>query len=386
MFTPWKTILWLGLTISFFGCSIEKVANEIKEGVSAEGRPIGVGPDNQNSTFGIYGTSPESPDGLLIAYVKLLQETNVNQSEMVPGELWVCNRDLSNHRRITSINPIVVHNGAHVQWVDNQTIAYSDDKIRVVDLAGAAVITPVDGRIGHFAHNGKIVYAAEDPETHVATIYETNVKTGRTSELGSVLDFQDLRNHFNQREFIEVEDWGIGHLQYAPDGSKIAFRLDVGLPMERYKHLVTMDINGEDVRYFGPKPMHFAWFDNESIMGHDNQIADGNGNDRSLRRWDRDGKFIETLAGPGNHLGATADRQYFGSESWYLESPILIRVFRKNQLEPIWQDVASNDTHTTWTLRYHVNPSFSRDGKRVYYNKCVAPGKVRAVVAILPIP
>ena len=131
--------------------------------------------------------------------------------------------------------------------------------------------------------------------------------------------------------------------------------------------------------------MHFAWYDNESIMGHDNQIEDGNLNDRSLRRWDLDRNFIETLAGPGNHLGATEDRQYFGSESWYGESPIIIRVFRKNQLEPIWQDIASNVSYTTWKLAYHTNPPFSRDGKRVYYNKCVAPGKVMAYMAILPI-
>ena len=149
---------------------------------------------------------------------------------------------------------------------------------------------------------------------------------------------------------------------------------------------MTMDIDGGDVRYFGPKPMHFAWFDNETIMGHDNQVTDRKLDDRSLRRWDRNRKFIETLAGVGNHLGATADRRYFGSESWYRENPIMINVFRRNHLEPIWQDLASNDPHTTWTLRYHVNPSFSRDGKRVYYNKCVAPGKVRAVMANLPIP
>ena len=361
------------------------VAKKEKEGMPADTRPIRVGPEDFNSTFGYYGTTPESPDGLMIAYVKLLQETKVKRTEKVPGEIWVCNSDLSNHRRIISINPIEVHNGARVQWVDNQTIAYSDDKIRVVDLAGTAVITAVYGRIGHHPHNGKIIYAANDPETNVSTIYEINVKTGRKSELGNVMDFQGVLKHFGDPEFIEVKDWRILHLQYGPDGSKIAFRMDVGPYMEKYKHLVTMDINGDNVHYFGPKPMHFGWYDNESIMGHDNQIADGNANNNSLRRWDQDGKFIETLAGPGNHLGATVDRHYFGSESWYGESPIIIRVFRKNQLEPIWQDIASNVSYTTWKLAYHTNPSFSRDGKRVYYNKCVAPGKVMAYMAILPI-
>ena len=306
--------------------------------------------------------------------------------EEIPAELWVCNSDLSNHRKIISINPIDAHNGARVQWVDNQTIAYSDDKIRVVDLNGTAMITAVDGDIGHQAHNGKILYAAKVSESNLSTIYELNVKADRKSALGNVMDFQALHNQFNDPEITEAKDWRIRHLQYSPDGSKIAFRMDVGPRGERHKHLVTMDINGDNVHYFGPKPMHFGWYDNDSIMGHDNQIDDGNPDDRSLRRWDQDGKFIETLAGPGNHLGATESREYFSSESWYGEDTITVKVFKKNQLEPIWQDTASNISHTTWKLGYHTNPSFSRDGKRVYYNKCVAPGKVMAYMAVLPIP
>ena len=381
--TIWAICILLGLIIQSIGCNPVESTEEKIEEMPADS-PTRVGPEGFNSTLGYYGTSPESPDGTMIAYVKLLQETEADRYEMVPAELWVCNSDLSKHRKIISLNPLVVHNGARVQWVDNQTIAYSDDKIRVVDLDGNAVITAVDGRIGHHAHDGKIIYAAEDPETNLYSIYEINVKTDQKSALGNVMDFQGLLNYFNDPEMIDVKDWRILHLQYSLDGSKIAFRMDVGPRMEPYKHLVTMDINGDNIHYFGPKPMHFAWYDNESIMGHDNQIEDGNLNDRSLRRWDLDRNFIETLAGPGNHLGATEDRQYFGSESWYGESPIIVRVFRKNQLEPIWQDIASNVSHTTWKLRYHTNPSFSRDGKRVYYNKCVAPGKVAVYMAILP--
>lgn len=378
--TRWATFLLLGLMIHSIGCNpVETMEEETPAEV-----PIRVGPEGFNSTLSYYGTSPESPDGTRIAYLKLLQETKVNRDEMVPGEIWVCNSDLSNHRKVISVNPTKVHNGARVQWVDNQTIAYSDDKIRVVDLNGTEMITAVHGDIGHQPHQGKIIYADKDPETNLYTIYEIEVKTGRKSGLGNVMDFQGLLNQFNDPEFIAVKDWRIRHLQYAPDGSKIAFRIDVGPSMEKYKHLVTMDINGDNVHYFGPKPMHFIWYDNETIMGHDNQVADGNPDDRSLRRWDQDRTFIETLAGPGNHLGATESRTYFGSESWYGESPIIVKVFRKNQLEPIWQSIASTDSHTTWKLGYHANPSFSRDGKRVYYNKCVAPGKVAVYMSILP--
>jgi hypothetical protein len=59
-------------------------------------------------------------------------------------------------------------------------------------------------------------------------------------------------------------------------------------------------------------------------------------------------------------------------------------VFKKGQSNAYLQDTVSLDAHTTWTLAHHINPSFSRDGKRVYYNKCVAPEKVQAYMMLLP--
>ena len=87
-----------------------------------------------------------------------------------------------------------------------------------------------------------------------------------------MLAFKDIASHFPSADFEEITTWKILHLMYSPDGSKIAMRLDVGSGGEIHKHLVTMNKNGGDIHYFGPKPMHFAWYDNPSIIGHDNQI------------------------------------------------------------------------------------------------------------------
>jgi hypothetical protein len=271
-----------------------------------------------------------------------------------------------------------------VQWLDNQSFAYEDDSIRVANLSGQSLIKAVDGKMGHETHSEKILYSANAEETNYSTIYEYDINKQLVKELGDVMDFADLVNHFDTTDFIATEKWSIGHLQYSPDGSKIAFRLNVGPKNEKFKHLVTMDINGDNVHYFGPKPMHFSWFDNESIMGHDNQIDDGYPNDKSVRRWDQQGKVIETLGGPGNHLGASFDRKLYASESWYGTTPVIMSVFKKGQSNAYLQDTVSLDAHTTWTLAHHINPSFSRDGKRVYYNKCVAPGKVQAYMMLLP--
>jgi hypothetical protein len=37
-----------------------------------------------------------------------------------------------------------------------------------------------------------------------------------------------------------------------------------------------------------------------------------------------------------------------------------------------------------WTLSAHVNPSFSRDGKRVYFNRAMADGLSQAYYVDLP--
>jgi len=367
--------------IFLIGCNHNdrKRADDTKSGL-----PVRVGPEGFNSTFSYYNTTPESPDGSKIAYVKFLADTKEDRSEQVPTEIWICNSDLSNHQKVIATSSIQTHNGAKVQWLDNQSLAFEDDSIRVVNLSGQSLTKAVNGRLGHETHNGKILYSANAEQTNYSSIYEYDINKQQVRQLGDAMDFTDLVNHFDNTDFIAPEEWTIGHLQYNPDGSKIAFRLNVGPKNEKFKHLVTMDINGDNVHYLGPKPMHFSWFDKESIMGHDNQIDDGYPNDKSVRRWNQQGKVIETLGGPGNHLGASFDRKLFASESWYGTTPVIISVFKKGQSNAYWQDTVSLDAHTTWKLGYHINPSFSRDGKRVYFNKCIAPGKVQAYMMLLP--
>ncbi len=247
--------LSLILAVLIISCK-KSIQDETKDFDS--GNQIRVGPEDFNSSFSYYNTTPESPDGNKIAYVKFLAETKENRSEKVQAEIWVCNSNLSSYKKVVTINPLEVHNGARVQWIDNQTIAYQDDSIRIVDLNGVSVIKALFGRLGHETHDGRILYSAIDLETNYSTIYEYSIKNQQITDLGDVMDFKDLVNNFNSEDYHDPAQWKILHLQYSPDGSKIAFRLDVGPSNEKFKHLVTMDINGENVYYFGHKPMHLV--------------------------------------------------------------------------------------------------------------------------------
>ncbi len=349
------------------------------------GVPVRVGPENFNSTFSYYNTTPESPDGSLISYVKILSAQR-ERSDDLSGELWVCNTDLSGHIKITELHDFGNHNGVNAQWVSNRTIAYYDDRhVRVVNLKGKELIPAIPAAsIGHAPHDSKILYSRISEETGYYTVYEYDMSNREKTVIADVLTFKDIVNHFASADFEEMTEWKILHLMYSPDGSKIALRLDVGPDGESHKHLVTMNKSGGDIRFFGPKPMHFAWYDNTSIMGHDNQVSDGLPDDKSARRWSLDTEFLETLAGPGNHLAASLSREFVASESWYGELPVILKVFINGETNPFWHDTVSEDEITVWELGNHVNPSFSRDGKRVYFNKNTGPRQTQAWMVVLP--
>jgi hypothetical protein len=222
-------------------------------------------------------------------------------------------------------------------------------------------------------------------------IYEIDVDTGEIEMLRSDVSHAAYQSQFPQGYNPDPTTWKTLHLQYSPSGTRISYRFDcahrsyVGRErQEEYKLLLTMDRDGGDPVKFGPKPMHFSWFDDDSIAGHDNQIDDGLPDDKSVRRWDRQGTYIETLAGEGNHLGFSPDREWYATETWYGSKPVVLRVYRRGALEPELQTVVSRDRRTTWELRYHVNPSFSHDGRRVYFNYSPAPGVV--AVSFLEMP
>jgi len=349
------------------------------------GVPVRVGPEDLNSAFSYYNTSPENPDGSLISYVKILSAQK-DRYDKLSGELWICNADLTEHKMIAELNNFQVHNGVNAQWVDNKTIAYFDDTyIRVVNLKGKEQVPSIRAEsIGHAPYDGKILFSRVSGETNYWTIYECDISNGEITEIADASTFKDVVNHFTIDHLRDLSDRKIIHLMYSPDGSKIALRLDLGGDGELYKHLVTMNKSGGDIRFFGPKPMHFAWYDNESIMGHDNQINDGLPNDKSARRWSLDTEYLETLAAPGNHLAASVDRECFASESWYGKNPVVLKVYKKGETKQFWFDRVSVDEITIWELGNHVNPSFSRDGKRVYYHKNTGTSQSQAWMVVLP--
>ncbi|MEX2632835.1 MAG: hypothetical protein WD267_02295 [Balneolales bacterium] len=275
--------------------------------------------DGSATALSYFNTTPESPDGQRIVYMKF--DTNTETSKQKnPGSLWVFDKNTQRHHEICRVNWLPTpHNAAMAQWVDDRHIAFMEGHhVKVVEIDdGNIIMGPVKGHIGHTSHQKKILLNLdEDDGPWEQGVYQIDVFTGERRLIIRPKDFVNYAERMGM-ETDPVEEWKTLHAQWSPNGKKIALRLDVKKDgTEKERILVSLNTDGSVIRIFGPKPMHFLWFDNHTFLGHDHQVDDGQPNNRSLRRWDQDGKFVETLAGPGNHLGAAPGRWWFASESW----------------------------------------------------------------------
>lgn len=373
------------LILAFTQCSENEVDNRQAVRIFEAGTSFLVGPETGNSTFSFYNTSPESPDGKKITYVKILTE-QTREFQGLSGELWVCDANLFNHTKVTDLDNFISHNGVEFQWIDNTKLVFFDDGlIKGVNLQGQPLFTPFEAfSIGREPFNGKFLFSKISNTTNLYTILEYDVSANSSRIIADASNFTTISNTFPASQPRPLNDWRIRHLSYSPNGSKIAFRLDIGASTSTDRHVVTLNPNGQDITFFGPQPMHFDWFDNNSIMGHDDIVNDGQPNDKSTRRWALNGAFMETLAGPGNHLSANVNRSVFATESWYNTNPVILRAFNRGQTTSFWQETVSVDNTTVWDLGNHVNPAFSRDGKRVYYHKNTALVRSQAYMVVLP--
>jgi hypothetical protein len=304
------------------------------------------------------------------------------------GYLWICDRNLTNHRKLLELQGVSAHNGVNTLWINDEWIAVNPGgKVLIIEAATGTILHgPYEGGLGHNAFDNHILINVDKNTAYGPSgIYEINTESGAMRLLRSNISHAAYQSEFPEGYNPNPETWKSLHLQYSPSGKRISYRFDcahkslVGRErQEHFKLLITMQRDGSDPIIFGPKPMHFSWFDDTSIAGHDNQIEDGLPNDKSVRRWDLRGNYMETLAGYGNHLAISPDQKYFATESWYGAVPVILRVYRRSETEPFMQWVVSRDRRTTWELRYHVNASFSRDGQRVYFNHSPSPGVIEA--------
>lgn len=353
-----------------------------------------VSPPNRAAEVGYFGTCPESPDGRRIVYVLYDKNPGPDTTAGSPGGLYLCDADLRNHVKIRDIPRIRWHDAANQIWLDDDTIAFTDyipgkgHVVNVIRKNGDPVAGPFEAAIGHGdAPNGSLLLVVEKRGWPNGSSLGSSglylYKAGKvTKAVDLVNDIGKLKDRFKDPN--PPADWTIGHAQLSTNGTYISIRLD---PKKGAEEVVTCKADGTDVRLFvtGRKPLHQQWYDDSTIFAHERVGTPSDGGPRlRAKRWDRDGKFIETLAGVGNHMGISPDRKYFASENHYELDPVILKVYRTRNVEPL-AVLMNEPAGPVWKMRTHVNPSFSRDGKKVYFNKPVdgMPQVIRADISNL---
>lgn len=334
-------------------------------------------PSGQATEIGCFGTSPESPDGREIVYVAFDWQREEMGANFSKGALYLCDSDLKNHRKLKDLARVRWHDGAMQIWLDNDTLAYMDylpEKkyyvTYVIRRNGDRVAGPFEGGLGHgdTPNNSVLLVVDKKQYPNGSNLGSNGVYLYREGVVTQVMNAEkDLGPLKDQLEGSDVPtDWVIYHPQLSPGGSYISIRLDTGKGIE---NLVTCAVGGTDVRIFrsSKKPLHQQWYDDTTLFAHQR----GGGPDQLKgQRWDRDGKHLETLSGPGNHLGMSPDRKYLVSENIYTSDPVVMKLYRAGNPEPL-AVLMNVPAGSIWNRSTHVNPAFSRDGKRVYFNKPV---------------
>ena len=338
--------------------------------IRLESRPISS--TKETTAFGIFGVSPESPDGSRICYTRFLATPSAKTKDPVPAELWVCHHDLSNHTKVADLSIKPIHNAARAAWVDNTRLSFTTHRItRVLDVEnGSDIVEPVEGDTGHEGHGACILYWTVDGE-NPSSVAELDADSGISRTIVTTEQICDVYRRDTGRD---LEPFSVKHLQYSTDGQLICFRLH-GPTTE----MLSMRPDGSQLHvYPTQKPVHQLWFDNDTIMGAWKR-SPPEGKRSHFFRWSLDGEVIEELAGSISHGAASPDRMWYAGETCeYFDSPIRMALYRRGETAPAAVCFDHDFADITWERRYHVNPAFSRDGTRLYFWQAVSDSKVEA--------
>ena len=362
-----------------------------------------IGPADAFTVFGIYDGSPESPDGTRVLYTVLDRADLVPMKELAHAQLWVCDVDGTNARKLRNVEFLVtMHNGAFQQWVDDETIAYSGGHhfpgdVYVIDArTGRTKYGPYTGAmLGDNNFGGHILFSVWSDQSTAGSqgLYDLDTKTGKPTQLYTGKFFADIYNDEWKDGTDDPRGWFFTHLKYSTDGSHLAFTVHPGNLLDTdYKkygnaapqqHMFTVKRDLTDLKLWGTdKPMHFHWFDADHIWGVNDHVQDGSAEPGQglMQVWTRDKRRVETVAGKGCHTARSPDYRWYAAEDWYGTSPVSLYLYRRGETTPAATVFTSPFTNMIWKVRAHVNPAFSPDGKRLYYKRPVAGDLVQAFV------
>lgn len=344
-----------------------------------------------STLLGMNGGQPESPDGKRIVYARKERLDGENSQKT---EIWVCDRDtLENHRHIFTVS-CGNHNGPSATFLDNSKIVFRDSidglaAFRIVDVdSGEVVYGPIFAKESHCGENGLYPFSISEeflgknpsyPQINSCGIYTLNVQSG---EIRKIVDTEQIIDMVRAAGLTPNEHTAsMSHVQLNPSATSVMMRLSVN-ECKIFGALGAVDIDTGKTHVIPDKPVHQLWYDDDTYMATRQYYSDHIEMETSrIMRFSKDGEELEILGGVGNHIDGSPDRKWFVGDRAYPDCPLDIMLYKRGEIEPTAILASQNFQHITWKLQVHPNPTFSRDGKRVYFNYPVSEEKTEAVFA-----
>ena len=339
------------------------------------------------SLLGMNGGCPESPDGKHIVYAV---KPSLDESET---KIIVCGSDLTNPRHVFTVS-CGNHNGPSATFIDNSTIVFRDGEdglpvFRIMDIDTGEVKHKIFAKESHCAESGKYPFSIsaeflgknpDYPEISKCGIYILDVSSGKiTLEVTEEEILEMVKSHgLTPNEHTA----SVSHVQLNPSATAVMMRLGVAdCPV--FGALGCIDLKTRKSHIIPDKPVHQLWFDDDTYMAT-RQFNQGKHIEMEtsyIARFSKDGEELEILGGVSNHMDGSPDRRFFAGDRCYPDFAPHVYLYKRGSKEPIAAFEIPDEQETVWKKQVHPNPSFSRDGKRLYFNRPRKGGGTDAVFA-----
>lgn len=343
-------------------------------------------PGESSTLWGMNGGQPESPDGKYLVYT---QKKSLQEPET---QICICDRDTLENQRVLFTVSCMNHNSASASWIDSDLIVFRDTvdslpAFRILNVhTGQVKYGPVFAKESHCAENGKYPFSVSKefldrnpgyPQISQCGIYTLDVRAG-TVEL--VVTEEQIIGMVTSHGCTARENTAaVSHVQLNPSATSVMMRLSVPeCPV--FGALGCVDLMTGATYLIKDKPVHQLWFDDDTYMAT-RQFYDGQKIEMDsayIARFSKSGKELEVLGGIGNHIDGAAGRGYFTGDRAYPGYQPNVFLYRRGEKTPLAEFDVPDEQETVWKLQVHPNPTFSRDGKRIYFNRPEAGGITKA--------